>query len=46
MISEYVVGKDNNRPQFMISTPIHAGNEIKGVLALAIDADVMAKRIS
>ncbi len=44
--SEYVTGKDSGRPQFMIATPIHMGTEIKGVLALAIDADVMAERIS
>lgn len=46
VLSEYVIGKDNNRPQFMIATPIHMGTEVKGVLALAIDSDVMAERIS
>ncbi len=47
MVSEYVIGKDNNRPQFMIATPpIHKGAEIMGVLELAVDAEVMAEQIS
>ncbi|MFY9189032.1 MAG: methyl-accepting chemotaxis protein [bacterium] len=46
VVSEYVIGKDNNRPQFMIATPIHKGAEIMGVLALAVDAEVMAEQIS